>query len=114
MAAGGSRAGSGRKRKAEKHATAIARAEKRITDRLPSLIDNLFILADGVTIQETTKEGDVVTYTNPPDRSANEYLINRIMGKPTERKEHRFSDMTDDELLAYLQARAGRGGKERS
>jgi hypothetical protein len=63
--------GPGRRRKADKFARPIARAEKQIADRLPELIDNMLALASG----------------DPPDRQANEYLINRILGKPTERQE---------------------------
>lgn len=84
---GGRRPGAGRKPKAEKYETAIAKAEKRIVDRLPQLIDNLFALADGVTVQETLPDGTTNVYTRPPCRRSNEYLINRIMGTPTERKE---------------------------
>ena len=63
--------GPGRRKKADKFARPIARAEKQIADRLPELIDNMLALASG----------------DPPDRPANEYLINRILGKPIERQE---------------------------
>ena len=43
---GGLRAGAGRPAKPNHQAT-IERAEKRIADRLPTIIDNLFHLADG-------------------------------------------------------------------
>jgi hypothetical protein len=66
-------------------------AEKRIADRLPSLIDNLLVLADGVRVSKTTSEGDEVVYRQPPDRAANEYLINRVMGKPTDKTEAEVS-----------------------
>lgn len=78
--------GPGRPKKADKYAGAIARAEKRIADRLPELIDNLFLLASGVLVEEDTPAG-VSIFKRPPDRAANEYLINRIMGKPIERQE---------------------------
>lgn len=85
---GGARPGAGRKKKTEKFETDINKAEKRIRDRLPELIDNMFILAGGVVVQELDeKDGIVNVYSKPPDRQANEYLINRIMGKPTERQE---------------------------
>jgi hypothetical protein len=84
---GGARPGAGRKSKAEQHKGAITRAEKRIADRLPELIDNMFALAEGVAVQEVDDKGQVKVFTRPPDRQANEYLINRIMGKPTERLE---------------------------
>lgn len=112
---GGARHGSGRKPSAIKFETAIAQAEGRIADRLPSLIDNMFVLADGgyerveeqwapagslyigsgefqrrmypalpddelVLVKRTMSVAD-------KDRQANEYLINRVMGKPTERQE---------------------------
>lgn len=84
---GGARSGAGRKPKAEKYETAINRAEKRIADRLPELIDNMFRLATGVIVQDTDDEGETLIYQKPPDYKANEYLINRILGKPTERQE---------------------------
>lgn len=78
--------GPGRPKKADKFAGAIARAENQIVDRLPELIDNMFMLAAGVLVEEETPAG-VMVFKRPPDRAANEYLINRIMGKPIERQE---------------------------
>lgn len=78
---GGARPGAGRPRTAIKHTAQVASAEKRIADRLPRLIDNMFALADGV--KEINGAGAV--YTRPPDRQANEYLINRVLGKTPER-----------------------------
>ncbi len=104
---GGARPGAGRKRKDEKFKAPIAKAEKRIADRLPQLIDNLFELADGVTVQETDpKTGATTVYTRPPDRQANEYLLNRIMGKPTERQEVSGPDGTALEVTAPALDRA--------
>lgn len=60
----------GRPRKADKFAKPIAAAEKQIAAWLPELIQKQMELA---------REGD---------RAAIEYLINRLMGKPTERQEH--------------------------
>ena len=115
-ARGGARPGAGRKPQGIKSLTPIAAAEARVRDRLPLLIDNLFALADGVTVQEETQNGPRV-YTRAPDRQANEYLINRIMGKPTERKEVSgpeggpiqmdVSKMSDDELRAIVEAEGG-------
>lgn len=67
--------------------SAIAKAEKRLADRLPDLLENMLVLANGVAIQDTNSEGEPVVYTRPPDRAANEYLINRVMGKPIEKSE---------------------------
>lgn len=107
--------GPGRPKKRDKFAGAIARAEKKIADRLPELVDNMLALANGgyerveehwapagslwvgsgdnlrpmypdkdaddlVLVKRTTSIAD-------RDRQANEYLINRIMGKPIERQE---------------------------
>lgn len=44
-------------------------------------------LANGVTVSETDQRGEQIIYTRAPDRQAAEYLLNRIMGKPTERSE---------------------------
>ena len=79
--------GPGRPRKADKNAGAVAKAEKQIRDRLPALIENMMLLADGIYVEEITIEGVRIVYKRPPDRQANEYLINRVMGKPTERQE---------------------------
>ena len=85
---GGRRIGAGRKRKAEKYAGQITEIEDRIADRLPVLVQNMERLADGVWISELDPEtGNERVYRKPPDRQANEYLINRIVGKPTEHHE---------------------------
>lgn len=82
----------GRPRKADNHAGVISRAEKQIADSLPSLIKNMMELAKGIAVQEVDKlTGATIVYIRPPDRQANEYLINRIMGKPTERQEQEQS-----------------------
>lgn len=106
---GGARPGAGRKRKSEKFAGEIAKAERRIADRLLLCIDNMQALADGIFVEEMTIEGARIVYQRPPDRQANEYLINRIMGKPTERRELSMPDkpleeMSEDELRAILKA----------
>lgn len=99
----------GRTPKRDKHAGAISRAEKRIADKLPILIDRMLELADGVTVQERDREGELDVYTRPPDRQALEYLMNRIMGKPTERRETEhsghvdFGTMTDEQLRAIIE-----------
>ena len=95
MARGGARPGAGRKPKAEKFETAISRAEKRIVDKLPDLIDNMMDLAAGVVVEETDANGDKKIYERPPDRQACEYLINRIMGRPTERSEQEIEGGLD-------------------
>lgn len=47
----------------------------------------MIVLADGVCVQKTVGDGEEIVYTQPPDRAANEYLINRVMGKPTDKSE---------------------------
>ena len=84
---GGARPGAGRPKTRDVHVSAVRKAEKKIRDRLPELIDNLLILADGVTVEEMTLEGETTVYRKPPCRQTNEYLVNRILGKPTEKIE---------------------------
>jgi hypothetical protein len=84
---GGARPGAGRKPKAEKYKQPINKAERRIVDRLPDLIDSLLDLATGVQVEEVGDDGEPRVYTRPPDRKAAEYLVNRIMGIPTARIE---------------------------
>jgi hypothetical protein len=101
----GNPGGPGRPKRADKFAGQVAKAEKRIADRLPVLIDKMFELADGVTVQTIDDDG-VSVYTRPPDRGALTYLIDRIMGKPTEHKEidHHIdvSQLSDDELQSLV------------
>jgi hypothetical protein len=105
---GGARPGAGRKRKSDKFAGQIAKAESRIADRLLDYLDNMEQLAAGIWMDEVDKEGERRLYLRAPDRQANEYLINRIMGKPTERKEltlpKPLEEMTEDELRAVLES----------
>ena len=111
----GNPGGPGRRPKAQKLARPIARAEKQIADQLPALIENMLYLAHGgyERIEEEWQPAGLVYVGSgefarrafpelPPDepvlvkrkrsiadkdRQANEYLINRILGKPTERQE---------------------------
>lgn len=106
---------SGRPRRSDKFAGAISQAEQRIAQRLPELIDNMFHLAMGgyERVEEQwapagtlwVGSGDSLRRMYPQaqademvlikrtvsvadkDRQANEYLINRILGKPIERQE---------------------------
>lgn len=84
---GGARPGAGRKKKSEKFETQIQRTEKKIADKLPWLADKALELAEGVVVQEFDREGIPRVYQRPPDMGAIKYLIDRIMGKPTERQE---------------------------
>lgn len=84
---GGPRKGAGRKPVGIKrvlHASPIQIAESKISEKLPWLVGQLFILAEGVEVQKTDRHGQLRTYTDPPDRAAIEYLIDRILGKPAQ------------------------------
>lgn len=89
MPSGGARPGAGRKRVRDVFEKPVREAEKKIADRLPRLLANLFVLADGVMVEEDIpgEDGEPVRYRKPPDRAANEYLINRVMGKPVDKTE---------------------------
>jgi hypothetical protein len=87
---GGARPNSGPKPKRQRFEGEITKADKRLAKNLIRHIENMERLADGVMVEETNViTGKPVVYQRPPDRQANEYLINRIMGKPTERQEHK-------------------------
>lgn len=106
---GGARPGAGRKPKDEKFKVPIAKAEKKIADKLPWLIDQALELAEGVIVQERDKDGTPRIYQRPPDMRSIAYLVDRIMGKATERKEitsldKPLGEMTTDELRAILES----------
>jgi hypothetical protein len=117
---GGARPGAGRKRKYEKYQSAIEKAELRIAQKLPEILDNLELIADGgqqittekyqpaglVTLTKQDQEGN--TYQVPAfpdldplepvmvertvvtagkDLRANQYLMDRVAGRPTQRQE---------------------------
>jgi hypothetical protein len=107
---GGVREGAGRKSKREKYNEAIESAELQIRDRLPLLIERLFELAEGHTLiqsnkdvaaivqqlQDTQGDPDALAetikrieslYRVSPDFKSLQYLVDRLMGKPTEHKE---------------------------
>jgi len=105
---GGARPGAGRKRKAQKFEGQIQKAENMIADRLPWLIDKAMELADGVAVEKYNSLGVPMVYQLPPDMGAIKYLVDRIMGKPTERKEltldRPLEEMTEDELRSILES----------
>lgn len=85
---GGARPGAGRKQKRDKNGTAIEKAERQIRDRLPELIDRMFELASGVLVEGVDPQtAKTFIYQKPPEYKAISYLVDRIMGKPTERQE---------------------------
>ena len=61
-----------------------AATDQWITEKLPQLVESLINLAVGVRVDKETPDGNPI-YTQPPNRLAAEYLINRVLGKPTER-----------------------------
>lgn len=81
---GGKRPGAGRKPRVLRLLRADWQAEtaNRIAERLPKLLENLFALADGVKVK-----GEDGVYQTLPCRETNKYLIDRVLGKPTERTE---------------------------
>lgn len=88
MARGGARPGAGRPRTRDKYVKPVEEAELKIVGKLQDIVDNLLILANGVTVQEVDNlSGETKVYKKPPDRAANQYLLDRIAGKPVERQE---------------------------
>lgn len=106
-------ANAGRPRKIEKNIASINQAEGRIKDRLPELIDNLFHLANGGYEKVTCEyqpagiltvgkgENERLLFPDKPkdelvlvkktisiadkDRTANVYLLDRVLGKPVQK-----------------------------
>lgn len=87
MPRGGKRPGAGRKRLEIKRFTERQMLEKWIERDLADYYENLRALAMGeILVQKDdgrTKSRKRI-YRLAPDRAANEYLINRLLGKPTE------------------------------
>ncbi len=85
---GGARTGAGRKPKRDKHSGAINRAEKKIVDSLPEIVEAQIKLALGILVQSEPDENGVVeVFNKAPDVKAGQYLIDRILGKPTQKQE---------------------------
>jgi hypothetical protein len=83
-----------------KFAGPVAAAEERIVERLPELVGNLLVIANGMTVAEPMPNGGTTVYTRAPDFRANQYLLDRIMGKPEVLQEPDPSEWTDEELIA--------------
>jgi hypothetical protein len=137
---GGARANAGRKKKADRFASEIAQAERRVADRLPQLIDNLMLLADGgweqvtetlepagliqITKEVITSDGTVsvrelafpelppeqlvvvrrTRATAAPNLRANEYLVDRILGRPVAAVEAEVEVNAGEELRSAFAA----------
>jgi hypothetical protein len=84
VAKGGARPGAGRKRTRVLYASPIREAESKIRDRLPWLADKMLELAEGVYAESEMGESGRIVYKQIPDRQAIAYLMDRIMGKPTQ------------------------------
>lgn len=78
---GGKRPGAGRPPKRILNESPIRVAEQKIFDRLPWLVDKLMELAEGVEIQRTDRQGQTRIYSEPPDREAIKYMVDRVLGK---------------------------------
>ena len=70
-------------------------AQDYLENRLLKNLNNLGQLADGIQV----KEGDAPVYSVPPDRQSNVYLLDRYLGKPTERVEDNRPPATNNTLV---------------
>lgn len=66
------------------HQTPVQLAEAKIAAKLPWLVDKLIELVEGVEVERVDRQGQRRIYSQPPDRQAAEYLIDRVMGKSTQ------------------------------
>lgn len=127
---GGARPNAGRKKKLDKHAHSVDAAEKQIRDRLPEIVDAQLKLALGgedIVTEKwqpaglvTTGSGEFTSLVFPDlpademvlvertitkankDRAAGQYLINRILGSPTQKVSMKFEKMSDAELIEFI------------
>jgi hypothetical protein len=84
---GGRRPGAGRKRTRVELVPVIEEADLQIAGRLPHLIEKLFELAEGVNVQGCSLDGEEKVYTRPPCYKSLSYLVDRVMGRPTQATE---------------------------
>jgi hypothetical protein len=47
-------------------------------------VDKLLELVEGIEIERVDRQGQRRIYSQPPDRQAAEYLMDRVMGKSTQ------------------------------
>ena len=107
MASGGKREGAGRKPTREKYAGKVAAAEKKIADRLPDIVDAALDLALGVVVQEKDEEtGEERIYTKPGCYRSQQYLLNRILGTPTQVQDVTVQDKGPLEVTAGARTQA--------
>lgn len=123
---GGRRPGAGRKTKAANklRSELVAECEKLICDHLPRLIANMIALADG-GYERVEEKWEPVPFTPPGqepelvlverkvsiadrDRAANQYLIDRMLGKPKERHEQQHEGQLEV-VVRYADADSGTG-----
>jgi hypothetical protein len=57
-------------------------AEKEIRRQVKRCISNLMILANGVKAENPKDGSGRADYDVPPNRAANEYILNRVLGRP--------------------------------
>jgi hypothetical protein len=62
----------------------IEDAHDQIVSNLPLLVETALDIATGVLVEETDRDGETRTYRKEPNPAMLEYLMNRVMGKPTE------------------------------
>lgn len=90
----------GRPKKAEKYAAPIAAAEERIADRLPEVLDNLFVLADGgyERVKEKWEPAALVVLELPLRKADGDPMVDTD-GKPILAKQQVFPDAEPDQLV---------------
>lgn len=80
---------------------AIRIADLRITRRLPKFLRKLEELAEGVLVMKSNRKGEPAVYTQPPDRAALEYLVDRAMGRTPQRFELTGEDGGPMEVIPW-------------
>lgn len=84
---GGRRPGAGRKPKVELLAGPIERIKADIEELAPLVGPSLRELVEGIWVEETDRKGNHRVYQQPPNLGAIVEVINRTLGKVTEKHE---------------------------
>ena len=89
---GGARPGSGRKKKADILKGPIERITNEIEELAPLIAPSLRELVAGIYVEERIGDGTRRVYQRPPDFRAIQEVVNRIVGKVVEKREHSGPD----------------------
>jgi len=104
---GGARAGAGRKKVGDILKLPIERLKADIEMLAPLIGPSLRELVQGIYVEEHYGKGLVRVYQQPPNVQAIQEVLNRTMGKVTDKIEHSGELTLSVKTLEEIKARAG-------